>query len=143
MLVRTIVLVLLGWLALLGGPWSVAHGETIRLNASLTSAAEVPANASGGTGMGEFVFDSSTNQLTFTVVYQGLSGPATAAQIHGPAKPQDNAPPAIGFPVPSSPISGTVRLTDVEAATLIAEQFYVNILTLAFPQGEVRGQIVK
>ena len=131
-------------LVLLGGQWSVAHAEIFRFKASLTGAAEVPASDSASSGQGEFVFDSSTSQLVFTVVYQRLTGPATAARILGPAKPGENAAAVVvTFPVPDSPISGTIRLNDAEVAALMAQLCYVNVQTAAFPEGEIRGQIVK
>jgi hypothetical protein len=41
-----------------------------------------------------------------------------------------------------SPIKGAVRLSDSQAAELMAGQIYVNIHTSAHPTGEIRGQIV-
>ncbi len=44
----------------------------------LTGAQEVPPVTTGGSGTVETTFDKSTNVLTWTVTYSGLSGPVTA-----------------------------------------------------------------
>lgn len=136
-----LVLVLL--LVTLSGHWSAAHAEIFRLKADLTKAGEAPANTGAAGGQGEFVFDTSTKQLVFTVVYQGLTGAATAVRILSLAAPGENEAVVMTFPVPDSPISGAVRLSDTEAAALMSQRYYVNVETKAFPKGEIRGQIVK
>jgi hypothetical protein len=136
-----LVLVLL--LVTLSGHWSAVHAEIFRLKADLTKVGDAPAGSSAGGGQGEFVFDTSTNQLVFTVVYQGLTGAATAVRILRPVAPGENEAVVVTFPVPDSPISGTFRLSDTEAATLLSQRYYVNVETKAFPKGEIRGQIVK
>lgn len=96
---------------------------------------------SSGSGMGEFTYDPATKTLTYNVTYQGLSGPAAAAHIHGPAEPGGNAPPVVPFPSAASPITGTATLTDAQAAELAAGKYYVNVHTAANRGGEIRGQI--
>ena len=134
-----VVLVLCG----LFGGGATAFAETIALKATLDGASEVPPNDSRGTGQATFTYDTATKQLTYTVTYDGLTGPATAGHIHGPAAPGANAGIVVPFAVPESPISGTATLTDDQAAALLAEQLYVNIHTAANKAGEIRGQIVK
>lgn len=97
---------------------------------------------SGGSGMGEFTYDPATMTLTYNVTYEGLSGPAAAAHIHGPAEPGGNAPPVVPFPSAASPITGTATLTEAQAAELAAGKYYVNVHTAANRGGEIRGQIV-
>lgn len=130
-------------LVTLSGHWSAVHAEVFRLKADLAKAGEVPANSSAGGGQGEFVFDTSTNQLVFTVVYQDLTGVATAVRILARAAPGENETVVVTFPVPDSPISGAIRLSDSEASALLSQRHYVNVETKAFPKGEIRGQIVK
>ena len=59
--------------------------NTMALSAKLSGANEVPATASAGTGMVDAKLDKSTNVLTWTVTYAGLSGPVKAGHFHGPA----------------------------------------------------------
>jgi hypothetical protein len=121
--------------------WSVANAQVVRLGSVLIGSEAVPPTTSQAQGQGEFEFDATTNQLTFTIVFGGLSGPAVAADIHGPAAPGANANIVVAFPVPQSPISGTIRLSDAEASALLAGSLYVDVHTSANPQGEIRGQI--
>jgi len=137
-----LVPVVLALCALFGGG-APAFAETVALKAMLDGAAEVPPNDSRGTGQATFTYDTDTKQLTYTITYDGLTGPATAGHIHGPAAAGDNAGIVVPFAVPESPISGTATLTDDQAAALLAGRLYVNIHTAANKGGEIRGQIVK
>ena len=121
--------------------WSTAQAEQINFKADLAPA---PGVSSSGKGTATGSLDTNTKTLTWTVDYSGLSGPATAAHIHGPADPGANA----GIVVPfsgnlASPIKGSATLTDAQIAQLKAGKWYVNIHTEANKPGEVRGQLVR
>ena len=97
-----------------------------------------------GIGAATASLDTNTKTLTWIVDYSGLSGPATAAHIHGPADPGANA----GIVVPftgnlASPIKGSATLTDAQIAQLEAGKWCVNIHTEANKPGEIRGQLVR
>jgi hypothetical protein len=88
------------------------------------------------------------DKLGFNVTYRGLSGPATAAHIHGPA----SALQAAGILVDFSPfnggaygaagsLSGTATLTPGQLTALIDGFTYINFHTTANSGGEMRGQI--
>ena len=96
---------------------------------------------STGKGTGTFTYDPATHTLTYNVTYEGLTGPAVAAHIHGPADPGANGPPVVPFANAASPITGTATLTDAQAAELAAGKYYVNVHTAANKGGEIRGQI--
>jgi hypothetical protein len=96
---------------------------------------------STGKGTGTFTYDPATHMLTYNVTYEGLTGPAVAAHIHGPADPGANGPPVVPFANAASPITGTATLTDAQAAELAAGKYYVNVHTAANKGGEIRGQI--
>jgi len=96
---------------------------------------------SSGSGMGEFTFDPASKTLTYNVTFSGLTGPATAAHIHGPADPGANAGPVVPLAGTTSPMTGTATLTDAQAAELAAGKYYVNVHTAANRGGEIRGQI--
>ena len=115
-------------------------GQTFR--ATLSSAAEVPSNASGGTGTLQASLDKSTNVLKWNLTYSGLTGPATMAHFHGPAMPGSNAGVVVPFPSASSPVEGQATLTPAQAADLMAGKWYVNVHTAQNPGGEIRGQVL-
>jgi hypothetical protein len=121
--------------------WSVAQAEEIEFSADL---APGPGVASYGKGTATATLDTSTKTLTWNVDYSGLSGPPTAAHIHGPADPGANAPIVIPFTGNlASPIKGSATLTDAQVAQLEAGKWYVNIHTEANKPGEIRGQLVR
>jgi CHRD domain len=70
-----------------------------------------------------------------------VSGPATAAHIHGPAEAGKNAGVVIGFAKPDSPIEGSATLIDAQTADLAAGKLYINVHTAANEGGEIRGQV--
>jgi hypothetical protein len=121
-----------------------ALAETLAYQADLKGASEVPPNDSKGTGTVVAAYDTATKKLTWTVTYQDLTGPATAAHFHGPAGPGVNAGPQITLEGNlASPIKGEATLTDAQAAELAKGSWYLNVHTAAHPPGEIRGQLVK
>lgn len=111
--------------------------------ASLSGAQEVPPTASGATGTGSVVFDPVTNSLTGSIALSGMS--ASAAHIHtgtvgangGIAVHLSESPAGSGtWIVPANTV-----LTEAQAASLRAGEFYFNAHAPAFPAGEIRGQI--
>ena len=116
--------------------------NTSAMTTRLSGASEVPPVMSSASGTVEATLNKQTSELSWTVTYSGLSGPATGAHFHGPAMPGANA----GVVVPitgslTSPIRGVASLTAAQAADLMAGKWYVNLHTAANPNGEIRGQI--
>jgi hypothetical protein len=122
---------------------TVASADTVSYSAKLTGAKEVPKTTSKGTGMLDATFDTQTKMLKYTLTFDGLSGPATAAHIHGPAKKTENAGVVapLGEKSPTSPVTGSLTLTDDQAKLLKETKLYVNVHTAANPGGEIRGPI--
>lgn len=121
-----------------------AHAETVMYMAALTGASEVPPNDGKGTGTVEANFDTDAKTLTWTISYEGLTGDAAAAHIHGPAAAGANAGPVVPIEGSlASPIKGSATLTDAQAADLAGGMWYFNIHTAQYPDGELRGQLAK
>ena len=123
---------------------SAASAAMLNFHATMDGKAEVPPNASTGSGDALATLDTSSKQLSYTITFFGLSGPATAAHFHGPAAPGANAgvAVAIGGASPTSPVTGSVTLTDAQMADLQAGKWYVNVHTAANKGGEIRGQMM-
>ena len=138
LLVAAVTLSGCGWMNSMMGKDS----SNMSMKNQLTGAQEVPAVTTGGTGTVETTFDKSTNVLTWTVTYAGLSGPLTAGHFHGPALPGVNAGVVVPFTGDlASPIRGKATLTSAQAADLTAGRWYANLHTAKNPGGEIRGQV--
>ena len=136
--------------ALLGSA-TPSLAAAINIQADLKASSEVPPNTSSATGKATVTYDPATKQVTWEGSFSGLSGPATAAHIHGPAAAGKNA----GVIVPlsqsgvafTSPFKGSATLAADKAAALASDlssgEAYVNIHTKANPGGEIRGQLAK
>ena len=121
---------------------SMTGSDSVSTKNQLTGAQEVPPVTTSGTGTADTTFDKSTNVLTWTVTYSGLSGPLTAGHFHGPAAAGANAGVVVPFTGDlSSPIRGKATLTAAQAADLTAGRWYVNLHTAKNPGGEIRGQV--
>lgn len=149
---------------------AIARAETIVFTTTLTGSQEVPPNASTGIGSALVTLDTVANTLTVNVAFAGLVSPTTVAHIHccappgGIAIPATTVPSFPGFPVgvTSGTFITTLDLTLASSynpafiaanggtvagaqaafiAGLLGGQAYLNIHTVQFPQGEIRGQL--
>ena len=123
--------------------WGYSQAATEVFKGTLSNGAEVPPVTGTGTGAAVVNLDTATKQITYTVTYSGLSGPAKAAHIHCGAAAGANAGVAVPFKSTDSPITGSATLTDAQIADLEAGKCYVNIHTAANGGGELRAQLTK
>lgn len=118
---------------------------TYTLSATANGAQEVPAVTTTATGTVTGSYNSSTNALSYTVTWNGLSGPPTLMHFHGPALAGENATPTLnitGFPqTASGTYTGSATLTDAQEADLLAGKWYWNAHTATNGGGEIRGQV--
>ena len=111
--------------------------------ATLKGASETPANASTATGTATFTYNPTTYILSGTVTFTGIV--ATASHIHSGAV---GVAGSVVFPLggasPTSPISFTSgALTTQQQSDLMSGLYYVNVHSVAYPAGEIRGQLIK
>ena len=109
-------------------------------NIMLSSKQEVPENTSNATGTYSLSLDKSTNMLTYTINYNGIT--PTAMHFHSG---DVGVAGGVEFEVPgpySSGMQGTVTLTDAQESDLLDGKLYLNIHSAEFPAGELRGQAV-
>ena len=110
-------------------------------NASLDGASEAPANSSTATGTATLSFNNTTKTFSISVIHS-IASP-TGGHIHMGAIGVSGG---VVFPFTTlvSPINFTSpALTAAQEADLKANLYYVNIHTAAFPNGEIRGQLIK
>ena len=121
-----------------------APSQTNFFTAMLQGSQEVPVNASAGLGTAIVNYNSSTKTLTLTGNYQNLTTAVTVSHVHGPAAPGTNA--GVVFALnntggTSGTLSSTVVLTPIQESDLFAGNLYVNVHSVNFPGGELRGQL--
>lgn len=121
---------------------AAVHAETFE--AYLTGAQEVPAAASSGTGYGRVFVNTNTMTYTFTVVFNGMTSAQTLSHIHAPAAIGATAPVIINFGTvggTSGTISGSGSITAGQLAQIRNHTGYINVHSVNFPNGELRGQL--
>lgn len=108
---------------------------------TLTGANEVPSNASAATGTGTIALDPKTLEFRVSVVTSGITG--VAAHVHtgavGIAGP-------VSIPLAQSADGSWVTpagtyLTTAQFQALQSGGLYLNVHSVAYPGGEIRGQI--
>ncbi|HZN38906.1 MAG TPA: CHRD domain-containing protein [Planctomycetota bacterium] len=107
--------------------------------AALNGLQEVPPSPSPGLGGASLILGVN-GTLSLQGGFSGLTGPPTAAHVHlGPPGVSGGIvfPLAIAGPT----ISGTYTPTAADLTSLRAGNWYVNIHTVAFGGGEIRGQL--
>lgn len=137
---KTLTLAMIGTVMLASS--GLAQAEILTLKAEMTAAKEVPPAAdSKASGSATFTIDTETKKITWETTSRDLTGAATAAHIHGPAAEGENAGPLIDM---SANIErGSADLTDAQLADVQAGRTYVNIHTEKYPDGEIRGQLLR
>jgi len=152
--------------ALLAG---TACAGILTYDANLTGTAEVPPNASPGTGFATVIFDTTANTMEVDVTFSDLLGTTTASHIHCCTATPDSGNAGVATTTPTFTLfplgvtSGTYdhifdltlassynpafvtaqgSVANAEAALLagVADgEAYLNIHTTVVPGGEIRG----
>lgn len=137
LLLRCFSVLLVGFIAGCGG-----GGDEVRLSftASLSGDEEVPPSGSQARGIGIIIFDPSDRSFRASVVTSGMSD--ADAHIHeGP--PGTSGPIVIPLTRDPGSVVWTARgtLTAEQEQALRAGNYYFNVHSPTFPEGEIRGQI--
>ena len=143
-MIRTRGICLRGFLvagALLLASGTDARAGFIPLTAVLNGAQELSPNSSLGTGNAGLILDDVNRILLSAVTYQNLTGNTTSADIEDKSGVVIHVFSTAPTGLTSGSISDTwIGLTATNIAALEAGNYYVNIHTTAFPDGEIRGQ---
>jgi hypothetical protein len=116
------------------------RGQNVRVVAPLDGQQEVPPSVPNGHGAGLVAINTNTDQLSYYLRYQNLTGAATNAHIHGFAPPGGTAGVLHNIGI-ANPAIGTWNYGGANEPQVLAGLTYFNVHTAAFPNGEVRGQI--
>ena len=101
-----------------------------------------PDNIGNGTGTIAGEYDDATNSLNYTITWMDLTSEVINMHFHV-AEVGVSGPVDLDIPAPwSSPQVGSATLTDTQETNLLSGNWYVNVHTLDFPGGEIRGQVI-
>lgn len=158
--------------ALAAGSLGGTQAAPITFTASLSGDAENPPIVSPGTGSATVIFDPDAHSMSVNVSFDNLTGMTTVAHIHGPVtEPGGTAgvatqvPSFVDFPANVTSGSYTRDFDTLDPATynpafvtanggsveeaeaaffamLLAGSAYLNIHTVNFPAGEIRGFLI-
>jgi CHRD domain len=66
----------------------------------------------------------------------------TSAGLYGPASASENADFLLSFADATSPINGQATVSQQTASYLMRDRTYLNVKSVEYPEGEVRGQVL-
>lgn len=129
-----------------GAPNGELRGQVVPVKnqfAVVCSAAnEVPPVASAGTASGTITLDAS-NRIVYDIQFTNLVGPYQVSHIHaGPPTTNGGIVFILQQPTPGHVVGTTTPISGKQIANLRSSLFYINIHSLTFQTGELRGQIV-
>lgn len=124
----------------------------IHFTARLDGSQQNPPVSVPATGTGSFTLSTDLSRLSWTISYQGLSGPLSAGGHFHVADSGRNGPVVKAIAVSGAPASNTISgvwtradatqpLTPALVESLLTGRMYVNFHTTANPGGEIRGQV--
>lgn len=118
--------------------------ELAAFSAHLNGQQAVPTNDSRAQGELVAVLNRNTGLLRWKLTFSGLSGPVRGANFHSPGMAGEVAQPvlSLGRSV-LSPSEGRAMLSARQRADLLAGQWYINLRTARYPDGEIRGQLIE
>lgn len=131
----------------------ILSSDTLVFSASLNGTNEVKTNISAAKGTSYLIYNKTTKIFTINIAYSGLT--PTMAVIQ---KSVVNFPNQIIFTVgdfsndnsfyndkpdtlPNIHFTSPVLTTEQET-DLLANRYYVNLYSSAYPEGEIRGQLI-
>lgn len=72
-----------------------AAADEVKYTAELTGQAQIPPVETEAEGVADITVDTEAMIVTWRITHEGLTGAPIAGHFHGPASPEENAPPVI------------------------------------------------
>lgn len=121
-----------------------ATADIIQFSTAIDGAQADDCNGTGsaGTGSGTLTLDTATGIVSFNITFSGLGSDETNAHVHGAAAECAGAGVIYGIGLGSPKVGNSAPLDSSEQADMIAGRHYVNIHSVNFGGGEIRGQVL-
>ncbi|MDB5852435.1 MAG: hypothetical protein JWR22_476 [Herminiimonas sp.] len=120
---------------------TTANGATVFVNV-LSGAQQVPASGSAAMGVGVAIISPSAPALTASLITVGMVGSSAAIASAVPGSIGPNVVSLFETAAGSGIWTARANLTTAQSATLTSGGDYFEVRSAAFPNGEIRGQIV-
>jgi hypothetical protein len=120
-------------------------GPSYAIDGVANGAQVVPSSSSSAIGTVSGSFDGTKNTMKGKISWSNLSGAPTAIHIHAGMPGKNGYPYFILVNVPkgaTDSLNFTSAFTEALEGTITAGAYYFDIHTAAYPNGEIRGQIV-
>lgn len=118
---------------------------TMTYTVPLTGAEEAPTPVTTtATGTATVILNPTSGLVTVSGTFTGLSSMANNAHLHGPAAVGANAPPILQltFDMATSGVfAGSGTLTATQVQDVLMGRTYLNVHSVNFTAGEIRGQV--
>lgn len=120
-----------------------AWGGVRLFEADLSAGNHTVFTQSDGAGFAKVQFDLNAMEISWEVEYENLTSPPTGIHLHGPAQPGTNAVAIIdlGGNGLSSPITGTLKVSDAHVQYMLLGWTYVLLKSEKYENGELRGKL--
>ena len=120
-------------------------GPSYTLDGIVDGSQVVPSSSSSALGIITGSFDGNKNTMTGKIKWAGLSGTPTAIHIHAGTPGRNGYPYFVMVNVPKGSTDSLYFrsvFTESEEGGVKGSGYYFDIHTTAFPNGEIRGQII-
>ena len=126
---------------------SISHQnfEFGRSEGFLTGPQVVPPTPSLARGTGAVTLNQAGNAVTVVASYSGLGSSSALVHLHCPAARGANGPVVLNLPASGATsgsfTAGPLAVTSADATALQSGLCYLDVHTVNFPNGEIRGQV--
>ena len=118
--------------------------ELAAFRAKLSGRDAVPRTDSPAQGELVAVLNRKSGLLQWKLSFSGLSGPVRTGSFHSPGMSDEVAAPVVSLGrAVLSPSEGRAMLTPKQRSDLLTGQWYINLTTARYPDGEMRGQLIE
>jgi hypothetical protein len=124
---------------------SITLTENLLFSSKLEGSAVVPSVTTDGNGVASLMLNATRDSLSINLSFVGLSGPATSVQLFTGVEGANGSllidlTPAISSGKLSTLLVGANVTSNI--GNLFNENIYVLVATAAYPNGEIRGQVL-